>query len=128
MENIKKTENAEYVGFKTGEELKNLIRRALFTVCSSEWYENCPYSVMEAQLNLTPVIGSDMGGIPELINEGKTGLLFEAGNEKALEEKIRYLLDNPEVLKEYTQNCREVVFETYDSYYEKLMGLYEEKS
>ena len=47
----------------------------------SEWYENCPFSVIESQMYATPVVASDIGGIPELIKENVTGVLFEAGNE-----------------------------------------------
>ncbi|MBO5870521.1 MAG: glycosyltransferase family 4 protein [Clostridia bacterium] len=117
--------NVEYVGFKTGDELKELIKNALCSICPSEMYENCPYSVMESQTLLTPVIGANIGGIPELIDVGKTGLLFEAGNADDLEQKLRYLLETDNLVQEYSDNCRNVVFETPDTYYEKLMNIYE---
>ena len=120
---IAKVENAEYVGFKTGDELKDLIRKARCSIYPSEWYENCPFSVIESQMYLTPVIGSRMGGIPELIQEGKTGLMFQAGNANDLEEKLRYLLEE-ENLKEFTRNCKDCTFETPDTYYEKLIKIY----
>ncbi len=123
-EDIAKVENAEYVGFKTGEELKDLIRKARCSVYPSEWYENCPFSVIESQMYLTPVIGSRMGGIPELIEEGKTGITFEAGNADDLEEKLRFLLEEPGRVEEFTENCKHCVFETPDSYYEKLLKIY----
>lgn len=123
---IAKVENAEYVGFKTGEELKSLIANAACSVYPSEWYENCPFSVIESQMYGTPVIGSRMGGIPELISEGRTGLMFEAGNADDLESKLRYLLESEGILGAYTENCREVSFETPDSYYEKLIRIYED--
>ena len=93
-DDIKSVPNAEYVGFKTGEELKELIARAKVSVSPSEIYENCPFSVIESQKYGTPVIGSRMGGIPELIKEGETGLLFEAGNSLDLTEKIKYIIDD----------------------------------
>lgn len=123
-EDIAKVENAEYVGFKTGEELKDLIRKARCSVYPSEWYENCPFSVIESQMYLTPVIGSRMGGIPELIEEGKTGLMFQARNADDLEEKLRFLLEEPGRVEEFTENCKRCVFETPDSYYEKLLKIY----
>ena len=97
-EEIKKLPNAEYVGFKSGEELKQLIAKAACSVYPSEMYENCPFSVIESIVYGTPVIGSRIGGIPELINEGRTGLLFEAGNDLQLEEKIRLLIEMPDYL------------------------------
>lgn len=124
-ENIKSTPNAEYVGFKTGEELKELIAKAKLSVCPSEIYENCPFSVIESQMYGTPVIGSRMGGIPELINEGKTGLLFEAGNSLDLTEKIKQII-NDRTLDEFTRNCKDASFETSDTYYDKLMEIYKE--
>ncbi len=123
---IAKVENAEYVGFKTGDELKALISNAAISVYPSEWYENCPFSVIESQMYGTPVVGSRMGGIPELIKEGETGLMFEAGNPDDLEEKIRFLMDNPENLKAFTENCKDVTFETPESYYQQLIKIYGE--
>ncbi len=124
VEEIKKIPNAEYVGFKTGYELKSLIQNALCSVCPSECYENCPFSVMESQIYGTPVIGARIGGIPELISDGKTGLLFETGNHYELTKKIKYLLDDSGKLDMFTKNCEKVSFETPESYYRKLMCYY----
>ena len=112
------------MGFKTGKDLKKLVSKALITVCPSEIYENCPFSVIESQMYGTPVIGSRMGGIPELILEGETGELFEAGNAQELEEKLRQLLFAPGLAAQYSENCKKAEFETLDSYYEKLMAVY----
>ena len=68
------------VGFQKGEALEKLIREARFSIYPSEWYENCPFSVMESQMYGTPVLGANIGGIPELIQVGKTGELFESSN------------------------------------------------
>lgn len=125
-EAIKSVPNAEFVGFKTGDELKRLIQKAAVSVYPSEWYENCPFSVIESQMYGTPVIGSRIGGIPELIDEGKTGLLFEAGNADDLELNLRMLLEDTEKLKIFTDNCSSVSFETPETYYEKLMQIYGE--
>ncbi len=124
VDDMKDVPNAEYVGFKTGEELQGLIAGAAVSVYPSEWYENCPFSVIESQMYLTPVIASRMGGIPELVQEGKTGELFEAGNADDLERKIRKLVDDRSVLTEYTHNCCGVFFETPESYYNELMRFY----
>lgn len=124
VELIQQISNAEYVGFKTGKELEMMIRKAKLSVSPSECHENCPFSVIESQMLLTPVVGSRMGGIPELVREGETGELFEAGNVEELEMKIRKLLENPRLLECYTKNCRNLEFETPDSYYEKLIQIY----
>lgn len=120
---IAKVPNAEFVGFKTGKELEMLIRKAAISVHPSIMYENCPFAVIESQMYGTPVIGSRMGGIPELITEGITGELFEADNVDALEVAIRKLLA-PGVVQDYCRRCLEAKFETPDSYYEKLMTIY----
>lgn len=121
---ILKVPNAQYVGFRTGKELELLIRGAAVSVYPSEWYENCPFSVIESQMYGTPVIGSRMGGIPELIDEGKTGELFEAGNADELEAKLLKLLRTPDLLESYRHNCLQKKFETPESYYKKLMKIY----
>lgn len=123
---IAKVPNAEYVGFKTGGELNKLITKALCTVCPSEMYENCPYTVMESQIVGTPIIGADIGGIPELIREGETGLMFKAGDVGDLEKKLKHLLKTPGVLDTYTANCKNVSFETPESYCQQLLKLYSE--
>lgn len=121
---IKQLPNGQFVGFQTGEALKQLISKALVTVCPSEIYENCPFSVIESQMYGTPVIGSRIGGIPELIREGETGELFEAGNDQELEGKLRKLLFTPGLAARYSKNCAKLDFETPDTYYEKLLKIY----
>ena len=124
VDKMKDISNIEYLGFKSGEELYRIIAQAQVSICPSEWYENCPFSVIESISLGTPVIGSKMGGIPELIEIGKTGELFEAGNVDELENKIKYVLNTPGILDEYTRNCHDVIYETADSYYDKLIRIY----
>lgn len=121
---IKQLPNAEFVGFQKGEALTQLISRAAVTLCPSRWYENCPFSVIESQMYLTPVIGARIGGIPELIDEGVTGELFEPGNVDELEKKLRKVLFTSGLAQQYARNCKQHAYETADSYYEKLMTVY----
>lgn len=124
VEDIKKVPNAEYVGFKSGEELEMLIRKAAISVCPSQWYENCPFSVIESILYGTPVIGSNLGGIPELIDEGVTGEIFTTGDTDDLERKILKTLNNAEILKQYSENCLQKEFHTAKSYCVRIAGVY----
>ena len=71
--------NVEFVGFKQGEELRKLVSGAAFACCPSEWRENMPYSIVEAFAAGTPVIGTNIGGIPELVEDSVTGMLCEPG-------------------------------------------------
>ncbi len=117
--------NIENVGFKQGEDLYRLISEALFTVYPSQWYENCPFSVMESQMLGTPVLGADIGGIPELISDGVTGLLFESGNGRDLKEKVFSLYNDREQLSRYSDNCAKTDFMNVCDYCNKLLDIYQ---
>lgn len=119
--------NVKNVGFKTGVELEQLIREAHFSIYPSEWYENCPFSVMESQMYGTPVLGADIGGISELIQVGKTGELFKAGDKEELQKKISDLWNNKEKTNEYSKNCKGIQFDTINEYYDKIIKIYEGK-
>jgi glycosyltransferase involved in cell wall biosynthesis len=116
--------NIKNVGFQTGLPLETLIRQAKFTVYPSEWYENCPFSVMESQMYGTPVLGADIGGIPELIRVGETGELFESGNAEQLKQKIVELWHDEQRLKNYYKNCERTGFFSAEQYIENLMKYY----
>lgn len=116
--------NLRNVGFLNGEALTETIRSARFSVCPSECNENCPFSVMESIMAGTPVLGSDRGGIPELIEPDRTGWLFPAGNEEALREKIEALWES-DLPERCADACRSVQFDDLEAYGEKLMRLYQ---
>lgn len=88
---ISGVKNIKNVGFQTGKNLERLIRESLFSVYPSEWFENCPFSVMESQMYGTPVLGANIGGIPELIKDGFTGELFVSADVTDLMNKIKKL-------------------------------------
>ena len=121
---VNQLKNVKNIGFTKGKKLYQTIAAAKFVVFPSEWYENCPCSVIEAQYYGTPVIASRIGGTVELIKEGMTGEFFEPGNQKELEEKIRNLWGDSERLEEYTRNCKETDFLNLDEYCEKLLQIY----
>lgn len=74
----------EFAGYRTGTELAALLRGARAVVLPSEWYENSPMSVLEAYSAGRPVLGANIGGIPELILHGETGWTFASGDVEAL--------------------------------------------
>lgn len=121
---INNISNIKNAGFQTGKALETLIREARFSIYPSEWYENCPFSVMESQLYGTPVLGADIGGIPELIEAGRTGELFASGNENKLKEKIEKLWLDKELTDYYSQSCKYINFDDIDKYTEKLKKIY----
>lgn len=117
--------NIKNMGFQKGSALEQLIREARFSIYPSEWYENCPFSVMESQMYGTPVLGADIGGIPELIEEGRTSELFESGNAGQLKEKIGMLWQNKPLTEQYSRNCKETSFDDIEGYGEKLLLIYQ---
>lgn len=123
-ETINGIPNIKNVGFQKGAALEKLIREAQFSIYPSEWYENCPFSVMESQMYGTPVLGAKIGGIPELIEVGKTGELFESGNATDLKAKIQSLWQDRKKTAEYSLNCKNITFDTIEEYVEKLMKIY----
>lgn len=117
-------ENIEAVGFKTGNELKSLIRNALFSIAPSECYENCSMSIIESLSLGTPVIGSNIGGTPELIVPNETGLIFESGNKEDLKQAIQSLYNNPDVAASMSEKCIKLSNNTIECYTQKLLALY----
>ena len=115
-ETVNGIKNIKNVGFQKGEALEKLIREARFSIYPSEWYENCPFSVMESQMYGTPVLGANIGGIPELIQVGKTGELFESRNGEDLKRKIEKLWRDKKLCAEYSANCKDISFDTIDEY------------
>lgn len=122
---VNDTENIKNVGFTTGTELANLIANAQMTLIASECYENCPFTVMESQMLHTPVIGADIGGIPELIGEGVNGDLFESGNPEDLADKIRALWEDRERLERYTEATKAIHYDSLEQYAKKVEAIYE---
>lgn len=84
--NAKGIKNIKLLGFKSGKQLKNIIGNAKAVILPSEWYENGPYSAIEALQLGRPIIGADIGGIPELINNN--GYLFKSGDVSQLKKCI----------------------------------------
>lgn len=115
-----------FEGYRSGEELENLFQQAAFLVFPSEWYENAPMTILEAYGYGKPVIGANIGGIPEMIVDGETGFLFPPGDVEALREKIDLLWSQPALVKEMGMNARQLVEEKYNSelHLEKLLEVY----
>lgn len=85
---LNKLSNIELVGYKSGEELNNLIRNCSYVLVPSEWYENNPMTVIECYSYGKPVIVSEVGGLPEIVVNEKTGYSFIMGDEDDLREKL----------------------------------------
>lgn len=124
-ENIK---NIEFLGFKSGEELKDEIRKSLCSIIPSNWCEVFGLTIIESFSMGTPVIGANIGGITELVDEGVSGYLFDRNNVEDLVKKINKLVNlNNIKYNEMTNNCV-AISKKYSSekYYKELMKVYKE--
>ena len=118
--------NVEFLGFMKGEELFAQIIKSIAVVVPSEWYENNPRAVIESFALSKPVIGSRIAGIPELVNDGVTGLTFETRNSNDLYLKMKRMLEHPDETKKMGNNASAFVKEHLSSerYYKKIMEIY----
>jgi glycosyltransferase involved in cell wall biosynthesis len=121
-----KIDNVEFKGYLAKDDLKTVIQKAMFTVVPSEWYEIFGLAILESFAMGKPVLGADIGGIPELIAEGKEGLLFTPGDIDNLVEKISYLAGSKDRIKQMGENARKKVVENYapDVHYEEILKVY----
>lgn len=114
--------NIEFVGQKEWNAFRPILERARFMVLPAEWSENNPLTVIESQSLGTPVLGARIGGIPELIEEGVSGMTFRSGDVEDLKEKIRLMMGA-------TFNYRKLATDSQarynaETYYKNLMEMY----
>lgn len=115
------------LGFKQGDELQELILNSICTVLPSEWYENCPMSVLESFAYGKPVIGADIGGIPELIEDSVDGFLVPSAGTGALREKLLWMFEHKAEAVEMGKAGRKKMETEFnaDIHYEKIMKVYQ---
>jgi len=121
--------DVDFVGYKSGAALHDLVRGARAVVLPSEWYENAPMSVLEAFALGKPVIGARIGGIPELIKEGETGFVFTSGDAddlaSVLERVAGLSADRLRVMSRAARALVESRF-TEDRYFAEVSAVYRE--
>ncbi len=114
------------LGFNTGEKLRTIVGRAALVVVPSEYLENSPFTVIEALCVGTPVLGARIGGIPELVEDGVTGELFEFRNSADLEHRLVSLWNDQEKCARYAANCARFEPMSGKRYLGELMNIYEQ--
>lgn len=122
----KNLKNIQILGFRSGEELIDIVGNAKAVILPSEWYENGPYSAIEALQLSRPIIGANIGGIPELVKGN--GMLFESGNVKDLIEKVAGFESLNEEQYSELKNASLRLFENeyvQKVHYKLLSGVYE---
>lgn len=98
--------NIEFIGYIDGSEKERLIREAIALILPSEWFENYPMVIVEAFSYGIPVIASNIGGIPYIIEDGVNGFLFDTGDASSLNEKLDKLYNNPKLRNKMGDNAR----------------------
>jgi glycosyltransferase involved in cell wall biosynthesis len=119
--------NVKFLGYRTGEDLKALLREARAIVLPSQWYENGPMSVLEAYASGKIVIAANIGGIPEMVLKEETGFLFESGNAQELAELLTRVSSlSSQIITQMGERARNHVTQTFtvDRYIDETLTLY----
>lgn len=118
--------NVELLGFKRKEELETIIRNALYTIVPSEWYETFGLSCTESLSQGTPVIASNIGAIPEVVEHLKNGFLFESGNADSLVKTISeaVLLSDEEYIGMAKNGLQNMIEFSEDRYINSVLSVY----
>lgn len=119
-------QNVKLLGFLNHDKVKEYISKSSIVVVPSIWYENCPYSVLETQAIGKPIIGSNLGGIPELVKDNENGMIYKHNDTDELANKILELYKNDELKKKFSKNAKEYAKNEYnkENYYKEIMNIY----
>ncbi|WP_294950253.1 glycosyltransferase [uncultured Eubacterium sp.] len=114
------------LGYLNQNDIRENIRKCRFVTVPSIWYENCPYSILETMEIGKPIIGSKIGGIPELIQDGINGFTYEHNDVTKLTNILMKLFGNDETVKQFSKNSKQIFIQNYsaEAYYNKLMTVY----
>ncbi len=121
-----KLKNVEFLGSLDGKPLKKIILESSFVVVPSEWYENSPMVIYESFAMGKPVIGSRIGGIPEFIDHGQNGYLFEPSNDQELGYWINHLIKRKNLCTTMGKAARKKALNVFNEnlHYHQIMDLY----
>jgi glycosyltransferase involved in cell wall biosynthesis len=120
--------NVEFTGWLPHTNVFEQMKGARFVVFPSEWYENLPLVIIEAFACGVPVIASNLGAMKEVVEHGRTGLLFEPGNVADLARTMALAWDRPDYMQQLAQNARAEYEAKYTAAvsYRRLMAIYDE--
>lgn len=126
MKAAEELEHVEWLGRKSLAEMYALMKDALFLVFPSCWYEAMPRTIIDSFAVGTPVCAADTGAMRDLIDDGRTGLLFNAGDPDDLAEKTNYLFERPELAGEMRGFARRSYLENFtaERNYDLIMQAY----
>ena len=106
-------DNIIFTGYFPDKKLPRLYQAADIFAFST-FYENLPFAVLEALSTGLPVVTTNVGGIPEMINNGKDGFLVEPANSRALADRILYYLEHPAEASEMGLLARRNIEDHFD--------------
>jgi glycosyltransferase involved in cell wall biosynthesis len=94
----------------------------------STFYENLPFAVLEALSTGLPVVTTRVGGIPEMIEDGKNGFLVQPFNSRELSDRVVYFLEHPSAASEMAFLARKIIEERFDwrLIVKKVLKVYDE--
>ena len=133
LDNIKKyikdkklSKRVKLLGYLDKKKMKEELRKCKFVVVPSIWYENCPYSIIESLAIGKPIIGSNMGGIPELVEDNKCGYIYNANDIEDLSNKMEKLFKDDKLVIKFSKNSKDRAKKLYSEevYYKKLIKIY----
>jgi glycosyltransferase involved in cell wall biosynthesis len=118
--------NVSFEGFIDGNLKREMLKKALFLIFPSECYESFGYTIIEGYACGVPVVASDSGGARELVQEGNTGFLFQAGNPVDLKKKISQMMADHQLLMKMKENAlqRAKTLYTKEIGYQNLLELF----
>lgn len=114
------------LGYLNQKDLREFTRKCSFLVIPSIWYENGPYSVIETQAIGKAIIGANIGGIPEMVQDNVNGLIYEYDDINELEDKMKKLFESPELVDYFGKSAKNFALKEYrpEKYYEKIEKIY----
>ena len=125
-----KFDNVEFTGYVPPDRLSGYYRASLFVVVPSVWYEVFGLAIVESFNYGKPVVASAIGAIPEIVENGKTGMLYQTGDAEDLCKKVTWMFDNPESARQMGLNAQKLAAHRYSSekYWGELQTLHRELS
>ncbi len=120
-------DRVEFLGFAKGDKLKQAIADSIAIVLPAVWYENMPNAVLEAYAYGKPVIVSDIGSLPEMVEDGVTGYMCKPNEPSSLAEMMDKMVEVPDKCIEMGRAARRRCEEMYspDKYYKKIEALFQ---
>ena len=105
----------------------DIIRKSKFVIVPSICNENCPYSILESLAIGKAVVGSNMGGIPELIENNKNGYIYKYNDINDLSSKMKMLFDDKKLVEKLSKKSKELALAKYSQakYYNNIMNIYD---